>query len=45
MRTPFSSARQALKISWNTARMASVGNGPGLAADNRSAIWRSRDGT
>ena len=31
MRTPFSSARQALKISWNTDRIASVGNGPGLA--------------
>ena len=45
MRTPFSSARQALKISWNTERIASVGNGPGLVADRRSAIWRSRDGT
>ena len=45
MRTRFSSARQALKISWNTERIASVGNGPGLAADRRSAICRSREGT
>ena len=38
-------ARQALKISWKTERMASVGNGPGFAADSRSMIWRSREGT
>ncbi len=44
-RTVFSSDRQALNISWNTRRMASVGNGPALAAERRSAICRSREGT
>ena len=37
--------RQALNTSWNTERMASVGNGPGLEADSRSMICRSREGT
>ena len=44
-RTVFSSDRQALKISWKTGRIASLGNGPAFTPISRSVIWRSRDGT
>ena len=44
-RTPASSDRQALMISWKTGRMAEAGNGPGLAAWSRSTMARSRPGT